>query len=71
MVTVRVWSERGDRSLGSGWVYAVDGDDAIVAIDGERVRSLGDLQEYLFEHTTPGDTATLTGIRDGDRTRWR
>jgi S1-C subfamily serine protease len=30
VVTVRVFGPRGDRALGSGWVYEVDGSDALI-----------------------------------------
>ncbi len=39
--------------------------DIIVAINGETVRDIDDLVAYLVENTSPGDTVTLTIVRDG------
>ncbi len=40
------------------------GGDLITAIDGRPVRVFGDLLGYLMENKSPGDTITLTLIRD-------
>lgn len=42
------------------------GGDLIVAIDGEQVRDFSDLLSYLINHTSPGDTVTLTVLREGE-----
>lgn len=42
------------------------GGDVIVAIDGQQITSGEDLASYLFTETRPGETVTLTVIRDGD-----
>ena len=39
-------------------------DDIIVAIDGVPIRDVATLTSYLGEHKSPGETATLTVIRD-------
>ncbi len=41
------------------------GGDLIVAVDGQPVREFNDLLHYLFTYTSPGDTITLTILRDG------
>ncbi len=43
------------------------GGDLIVAVDGYPVREFNDLIHYLFTYTGPGDTVTLTVIRDGKK----
>ncbi len=43
------------------------GGDLIVAIDGQPVRHFGDLIRYLTTKVRPGDTVTLTVLRDGER----
>lgn len=40
--------------------------DLIVGIEGEPVRSGEDLSAYLVKNTEPGDTVTLTVVRDGE-----
>jgi S1-C subfamily serine protease len=40
------------------------GGDIIVAINGNRVRNSDDLSSYLEEYTTPGQTVSLTVIRN-------
>jgi len=42
------------------------GGDIITAVDGVPLRSFDDLLAYLVMHTEPGQTVTLTIIRDGD-----
>lgn len=41
------------------------GGDIITAIDGQPVAARDDLTLYLESHTRPGDTVTLTIVRDG------
>jgi 2-alkenal reductase len=41
------------------------GGDLIIAIDGQPVRDFSDLISYLLNNTSPGDTVTLTVLRDG------
>ena len=43
------------------------GGDLIVAVDGRPVREFNDLLHYLFTYTSPGDTITLTVLRDGKK----
>lgn len=44
------------------------GGDVIIDIDGATIRSMDDLLAYVVEHTTPGDTAAFTILRDGVET---
>ncbi|WP_202932722.1 S1C family serine protease [Halorussus salinus] len=44
------------------------GGDVILAIDGNRIRSGEDLSSYLTQ-TRPGQTVTMTILRDGERMR--
>jgi 2-alkenal reductase len=37
----------------------------IVAMDGQPIKSFDQLITYLINHKAPGDTVTLTVIRDG------
>ena len=39
--------------------------DIIVAVDGQMIRDIDDLVAYLVENTSPGDTITLTIVREG------
>lgn len=41
------------------------GGDLITAIDGRTVRAFSDLLSFLINNTRPGDTVTLTVLRDG------
>ena len=41
------------------------GGDLIIAIDGKTVYQFGDLLSYLLNHKSPGDTITLTVLRNG------
>jgi 2-alkenal reductase len=41
------------------------GGDIIIAVDGHPVQVYGDLVSYIFNNRVPGDTITLTIIRDG------
>jgi 2-alkenal reductase len=40
------------------------GGDLITAVDGRPVQVFGDMLDYLMENKSPGDTITLTIIRD-------
>jgi len=42
-------------------------DDIIVAIDGFTIRNVADLTSYLGEYVSPGETVTITSIRNGIR----
>ena len=54
---------RGD-SAGLNEVLKGDG-DLIVAVDGQTVRQFSDLMSYLINHTRPGQTITLSVLREG------
>jgi serine protease Do len=45
----------------------VTGGDIIVAIDGQAVSTGGDLRGYIENTRHPGDTTTLTVLRNGQR----
>jgi serine protease Do len=42
------------------------GGDLIIAVDGRPVLVFGDLLSYLMVNKSPGDTVTLTIIRDNE-----
>ena len=60
--------------VGSGKAKRTDerniryGGDVIIAIDGKDIQSMNDLIIYLLENTRPGDTVTLSVVRDGGET---
>jgi S1-C subfamily serine protease len=41
------------------------GGDLITAIDEQNVEGMDDLIAYLIDNTSPGDSVTLTILRDG------
>jgi 2-alkenal reductase len=41
------------------------GGDLIIAMDGQAIKNFDELISYLINHKAPGDTITLTIIRDG------
>lgn len=43
------------------------GGDAIVAIDGETIKTADDLITYLVRHTKTGETVTLSVLREGEK----
>jgi S1-C subfamily serine protease len=43
------------------------GGDILVAVDGEPVPTNERLTSYLIQNKRPGDTASLTVVRDGQR----
>jgi len=59
---------RGDSAVSdtSATRYTGDG-DFIIAVDGQPVRLFADLISYLINHTRPGQTVTLTVLRDGEQ----
>ncbi|MDW8327770.1 MAG: trypsin-like peptidase domain-containing protein [Anaerolineales bacterium] len=60
-------SERaGLRGDSGGRTLAGDG-DLIIAIDGQPVKDFEDLMSYLINRTRPGQTVTLTVIRQGQQ----
>ncbi len=52
-------------SVGFSELYP--GGDVILAVDGERTARFRDLTGYLVTETSPGDTVTLTVLRDGEQ----
>ncbi|RME08529.1 MAG: PDZ domain-containing protein [Anaerolineae bacterium] len=56
---------RGGRQTGSSQDIPKGG-DLIIGIDDVEVRDFNDLISYLILHTEPGDTVTLTVLRDGE-----
>ena len=51
-----------------GFEYSTGG-DVVIAVDGTPVREMEDLVVHLIEKTRPGDTISLTVLRDGERHR--
>jgi 2-alkenal reductase len=41
------------------------GGDFIVALDGKPIHNFSELLSYLVTYTTPGDTITITVLRNG------
>ncbi len=58
--------EGGDRTVVIGGQEVKVGGDVIVGVDGLNVRNLNDLVVYIERTKLPGDTISLTIIRDGD-----
>lgn len=61
----------GDQEIENGSIGvcpSVAGGDLIIAIDGQPVARFDDLLVYLERYTSPGDTVTLTVLRDGRTT---
>ncbi len=57
---------RGDSAVDDANFAAYNGDgDLIVGVDGQPVRMFADLISYLINHTRPGQTVTLTVLREG------
>lgn len=50
----------------NGTTHPVDG-DVIVGVDGREIRTSQHLSRYLLLHTEPGETVTVTVVRDGER----
>ena len=55
----------GDESRTVEGMPFILGGDIIVGIDGRPVKVFDDLLGYLGRYTEPGDTITLTVVRDG------
>ncbi|MCW4045892.1 MAG: trypsin-like peptidase domain-containing protein [Candidatus Bathyarchaeota archaeon] len=55
----------GTRQVTVGGQSVVVGGDIIIAINGARIRGIDDLSSYLEENTLPGQTITVTIVRDG------
>jgi S1-C subfamily serine protease len=58
---------QGSRAQEVDGVPVPVGGDVIVALDGTRVDTLNDLSTFLALQTSPGDTITVTVVRDGER----
>lgn len=59
--------ESGERQVEVDGGTVTVGGDVVVAIDGEKVRKIDDILNYLATETSVGETVTLTVIRDGER----
>ena len=57
----------GTRRVQLGNQTLLTGGDLIVAIDGQPVATGGDLRGYIENNKHPGDTTTVTVLRDGQR----
>jgi len=58
----------GTRQVTVGAQSATIGGDIIIAINNARIRGIDDLSTYLEENTLPGQTITVTIVRDGATT---
>jgi 2-alkenal reductase len=59
--------QAGSQVLNLGGEPVRAGGDIIVAIDGREVTTGGDLRAYIENNKRPGDTVTLTILRNGQR----
>jgi S1-C subfamily serine protease len=59
--------QAGNRRVTVGSATIVVGGDIIVAIDGQPVATGGDLRGWIENQKHPGDTTTLTVLRNGQR----
>ena len=59
----------GSRQINVGGTPLVVGGDIITAVDGNPVATGGDLRAYALNNKRPGDTITLTLVRDGQQTQ--
>jgi 2-alkenal reductase len=57
----------GTRRVTLGNQTILTGGDIIVAVDGQPVATGGDLRGWIENQRHPGDTATITVLRDGQR----
>ena len=53
----------GTKDVGLGTLLG--GGDLIIAMDGKPIKNFDELITYLINHKAPGDTVTLTVLRDG------
>jgi 2-alkenal reductase len=60
--------QAGSRRLSVGGDTIQAGGDIIVAVDGQPVTTGGDLRGYIENTKHPGDTVTITVLRNGQRT---
>jgi 2-alkenal reductase len=59
--------QAGSRRVSVGGETILAGGDIIVAIDGQPVATGGDLRGYIENNKHPGDTVTVTVLRNGQR----
>jgi S1-C subfamily serine protease len=59
--------QAGTRRVTVGTATILVGGDVIVAIDGQPVATGGDLRGWIENQKHPGDTTTLTVLRNGQR----
>lgn len=62
----RAGLQGGDREVELMGRPVTVGGDVIVGIDGQKVRAIDDILNYLMTETDVGDTITLTVVRDGE-----
>jgi S1-C subfamily serine protease len=58
----------GTQQVTVGSQVVVIGGDIIIALNGARIRGIDDLSTYLEENTLPGQTITVTFVRNGETT---
>jgi S1-C subfamily serine protease len=61
----RAGVQAGDQQVSVGGSPLAVGGDVIIAIDGQAVDRFEALISYLYNHTEPGQSVTLTVMRDG------
>jgi S1-C subfamily serine protease len=57
--------QSGTKQATVGGNSVIIGGDIIIALNGARIRGIDDLSTYLEENTLPGQTITVTIVRDG------
>ena len=58
----------GTQQVTVGGTSTVIGGDIVIAINGARIRGIDDLSTYLEENTVPGQTISVTIVRNGKTT---
>jgi len=56
----------GTRQVTVGGQAVILGGDIIIAINGARIRGIDDLSSFMEENTLPGQTITVTIVRNGE-----
>jgi 2-alkenal reductase len=57
----------GSRPVSINGMTVPVGGDIIVAVDGRPVRTAGELRAYVENNKHPGDSVTITIVRNGQR----
>jgi S1-C subfamily serine protease len=57
----------GTRTVQVGTLAVPAGGDIVINIDGRSVGSTGEMRSYIENNKNPGDTVTLTVVRNGQQ----